>query len=277
MPATKRSSQPVPRLQVEPLMARQPARASRMEQVDDRARVAQSVSDNDLKRHVLVRLSRLGPRVSRNLRTVVRSGEVRLSGTISSDYERQVVLQVIGQINGVRRLADSIVVREEEFEAPARKVELPEIAVNRAVLQRVVTVALVVVVAALGLHFRPWTWFQGPEIVPVAATVRAGGEPAAGALLVLHPLYRTGPKAVRPQGRVGTDGAVEWATFDRGDGVPPGEYVVTAIWNRTIDVDGEMRPGENILPGRFERPETSPLRMCVSADMAEPVCIEMPL
>src|SRR5688500_8158136 len=65
---------------------------------------SRTISDEDLQRHILVRLSKLGPRVSRNIRPLVRRGEVQLTGAIGSEYERQFILHVIGQVAGIRHL-----------------------------------------------------------------------------------------------------------------------------------------------------------------------------
>ena len=109
---------------------------------------------------------------------------------------------------------------------------------------------------------------RGLENVTVA--VNADGKIANGAFLTLYPLSITNfGTQIRSQGRVDDNGAVSWTTFEPADGLLPGEYVVTAIWNRTVEIDGELQPGPNVLLPIYETPETSPMRLTVNANPRE--------
>lgn len=58
------------------------------------------------------------------------------------------------------------------------------------------------------------------------------------------------------------DGTFSLSTYTANDGAPVGEYVVTVSW-RPADAQGKA--GNNVLPGKYASPATSPLRVQVKA------------
>jgi hypothetical protein len=97
-------------------------------------------------------------------------------------------------------------------------------------------------------------------VVPVRGKVLYHGQPADGALVVFNPVGDNDPKAVRPQGTVGSDGAFEMATYDDKDGAPPGEYDVAIVW--LIENEKTKRVWSP-LPARYMAPEQSGLRVTI--------------
>src|SRR5690242_13447353 len=76
---------------------------------------------------------------------------------------------------------------------------------------------------------------QRPTFYPAQGKVFVDGKPAAGALVVLHPVADDGPLAIRPTGKVGPDGMYVLTSFvaetrTTTPGAPAGEYVVTVTW-----------------------------------------------
>jgi hypothetical protein len=66
------------------------------------------------------------------------------------------------------------------------------------------------------------------------------------------------------------DGTFALSTYTANDGAPAGEYAVTVVWWKPL-VDANGKPGPNLLPERYARPETTPLRATVKAGTNEVV------
>lgn len=232
----------------------------------------QAPTDAELLRSVRVRLSRLGPRFLRGVQPTVRSGTVTLCGQVDGDYERKVVVQLVRQIAGVRNVIDSL----RHGEPPSLPQSRPEpatgVAVRRIPVRRKHAVAAVLasLVAATA-----WSAVDRTSVVPVAGTVRVFGRSAEGVVLTLHPIYERGVDAPRPRGRVDTSGRIEWTTFQRGDGLPPGDYAVTAMWDQPADHDGVDAPNLPTISACYARPETSPLRITVTDDESQRIELEL--
>jgi hypothetical protein len=96
-----------------------------------------------------------------------------------------------------------------------------------------------------------------PPVYPVRGQVFYSGQPAAGALVILHPLEK-GKSAPKPHGRVGADGSFTLNTYNTNDGAPPGRYAVTVHWRWQNDDDDEEEG--NRLPARLASPATSGLQ-----------------
>lgn len=118
------------------------------------------------------------------------------------------------------------------------------------------------------------------EVVPVAGQLMFQGRPAAGALVVLHPIgagfERREWTAGFPRGRAAEDGSFRLTTYEQDDGAPRGKYVLLVSWSRSwkpeaVDVDSvsEERGGEDWLAGRFADPHVSPLSCVVEGSRAD--------
>jgi hypothetical protein len=235
---------------------------------------AASVGDVELRRCVLVRLSQLGPRISRRVRVSVRQGRVRLSGTVSSDYERQFVRQLISRVSGIDGLDESLQVQDLEptMQCSHRARVRRGIAGRPQRTRRMIWTTAAILLAAVTCTAAPWS-LLGDRLVPVRATLHVAGHPAAGAVVTLHPLNRIGSDPVLPRGRVAGNGQIEWTTYEPGDGVPPGRYVVTAVWNGP---GGAASATPVLLDGVYSRPELSSLRASISPGMTDPLCWSLP-
>jgi hypothetical protein len=77
--------------------------------------------------------------------------------------------------------------------------------------------------------------------------VKFKGQPAKGALVVLHPVNDTSAEAIRPSGEVGEDGSFYLTSFQAGDGAPAGEYIVSITWMAPAPTKG--------LPARLGKPK----------------------
>lgn len=98
---------------------------------------------------------------------------------------------------------------------------------------------------------------------PVQGKLVYRGRPIAEATVVLH--SKGGPqRGQRPLAYTDAQGRFTLTTTRPGDGAPPGEYVVTVELRAPVTVgDEQVREGRHLLPPRYSRAETSPLRLRV--------------
>lgn len=124
------------------------------------------------------------------------------------------------------------------------------------------------------LGYGIWSFAGGPSrpvaVHPVKGKVIIDGEPLANASIVLH---RVGdskvPANLHPRARAAENGTFELETFERADGAPNGEFVAVVLLNQAIEVDGEKQAGPNVLPAVYSRPDTSPLKLKITAATKE--------
>ena len=96
-----------------------------------------------------------------------------------------------------------------------------------------------------------------PSVYPVEGQVFFENQPAAGALVFLHPIDSTDPKARKPTGVVGEDGTFHLTTYSKGDGAAPGKYRIYLVWTKATKGGDEL--GENLLPDHYHDPQKSGL------------------
>ncbi len=219
------------------------------------------VSDEQIARQVHARIAELRETLTGRVVIRVNKGTVFVHGAVQTQYQRLVVTSVL------RRVRPDLVIRDRLGIVPARtsftRVSLKTRVLNWAL--QISATAVLVMLCVWVSHVMNQPVDRGLKSVPVA--VNADGQIANGAFLALYPLSIANPDTnVRSQGRVDDNGVVCWTTFEPADGLLPGEYVVTAIWNRTVEIDGELQPGPNVLPPVYETPETSPMRLIVNAN-----------
>jgi hypothetical protein len=110
---------------------------------------------------------------------------------------------------------------------------------------------------------------EGPPLYPVRGELYVASQPAAGAMLILHPASSGAESGEWPSGYprafVKEDGSFAVSTLADEDGAPPGEYVALVQWLPTSAGDAESDAGaaKDRLKGRYMNPKTSPLRVKV--------------
>lgn len=97
---------------------------------------------------------------------------------------------------------------------------------------------------------------------PASGQVYVDGKPAAGALVVFHPLDDPVPNALNPRAFVQADGTFTLSTHNVDDGAPLGQYAVTVHWHKAKPnpVDETGGPGVSLLPARYADPKRSNLK-----------------
>jgi hypothetical protein len=109
---------------------------------------------------------------------------------------------------------------------------------------------------------------------PVRGKALFEGTPAPGAVITFHLIEQDGKRFSRAGDAMAeADGTFALSTYVANDGAPAGEYAVTVVWWKPL-VDAEGKPGPNLLPERYAKPETTPLRATVKAGTNE-VTLEM--
>ena len=94
-----------------------------------------------------------------------------------------------------------------------------------------------------------------PAVFPVQGQVLFEGKPPVGAQVILHPVGKSGPDAVRPTGQVDSAGKFTLTTYSSNDGAPEGDYDVTVeLWISKND-----NPAVNHLPSRYQQTKSSGL------------------
>jgi hypothetical protein len=105
--------------------------------------------------------------------------------------------------------------------------------------------------------------------VPVSGTVHFKGKPIPGALVTLHAKTPLEENAPAPRATVGPDGKFELTTYLTRDGAPQGDYAVTVHWYKPVLKQGELVPGPNALPKRYQQPQTTDVSVSIRADTAQ--------
>ena len=259
--------------------------------------------DEELRREVRDRLARLGDTVASRIRVTAAAGTVKLEGTVSNSYERKLINQAIRQLATVKSLDSRLRTTAEANEVPADD-QASTAAVPVAIGSGVLLIALsgwwfwpqptaaptprVAYAPAvveepqvteepslLATITHAFSFDSSSDRSPVKVSLSFEGKPASGAFVTLHPRLADELNTARPYGYVGNDGQIQWAAERSGNRLPSGEYVVTAVWNRSVEVDGETERGLNVLPEEYRKFATSPLRLTVNEDGAKPESLEI--
>jgi hypothetical protein len=98
-------------------------------------------------------------------------------------------------------------------------------------------------------------------VYPVHGQVHdSDNKPAAGALVVFHPAAAGATETLKPVGYVDDTGTFTLTTYQKDDGAPEGEYVVTIEWRPRPANPFDKKDQPDRLHGRYSDPKTSPLR-----------------
>ena len=107
-----------------------------------------------------------------------------------------------------------------------------------------------------------------PQTVKVSGRVTFDGQPppAAGSILFL-PVEAAEGFPLRPaSGAVGLDGQFAAQTFEPGDGLMPGKYLVSIeCWDMPPSMQGN--PGKSYVPKKYQSPQESGLSLDLTPQM----------
>lgn len=101
-------------------------------------------------------------------------------------------------------------------------------------------------------------------VFQVSGKLVDGGQPAAKAMLIFHPVKDAESRSLRPVGKVADDGSFRLSTYTANDGAPAGQYAVTVVWPTVPkDAPPDLDEGPDRLEGRCNNPKKSPWRITV--------------
>lgn len=128
--------------------------------------------------------------------------------------------------------------------------------------------AWLLLLALTSLVFSSCSRSDRVAVSPVRGQVFAErGKPAAGALVVFHPVVSEHDDTLRPLAYVDDEGNFELTTYVQGDGAPSGEYLITVEWReRPATPFSANKEGKDRLRGRFADPASSKIRFTVEGD-----------
>jgi hypothetical protein len=89
----------------------------------------------------------------------------------------------------------------------------------------------------------------------VHGKVQSRGQPAAGAIVVLHPLNKADARRFPPRGKAGKDGTFVIGSRLADDGAAEGDYAVTILWPE--EPSAKTAPGDTP-PDRLKRRYNDP-------------------
>lgn len=109
-----------------------------------------------------------------------------------------------------------------------------------------------------------------PTTLPVEIIATYKGQPATGALIVLHPVDAAREKFIggKPFGKVKDDGTVAVTMYAQGDGAPEGEYAITVQWleasKAKLSLTEEGGSSKDKLGGRYADPRAPKVKITVA-------------
>lgn len=195
-----------------------------------------------------------------SLRVIVRLGVVTINGIFSTRHKQELAVRLSSRTCGVREVVDQSTVGQPPIARPvpetARFNRLRQHRIMLGSLAGLLLIGLLFLVRSLEPHD------SGMYAVTGAVQIEQGVP--SGAFLVLHPVHRHATLKALPRATVGPTGRFEVGTYDRADGAPEGDYVVTIEWRPLVKQGEESIPGPNVLPLEYSKPDTSRLRVRVA-------------
>jgi hypothetical protein len=107
-----------------------------------------------------------------------------------------------------------------------------------------------------------------PKTIRVSGQVTFDGQPppAAGSVLFLPIEAAEGFPSRPASGAFGTDGSFKAKTFEPGDGLMPGKYLLAIeCWDTPPSMQGN--PGKSHVPKKYQSPQTSEFKLDITRDM----------
>jgi hypothetical protein len=189
-----------------------------------------------------------------------RRSVVTIRGVVATFHRRQLIVSAARRVAGVGQIVDQMHVESPQV---ARAVAQ---SANRPLTIVASTVAIVVLLVLAGCGR------SGPPRAatnPTTGSITYQGQPIVGAFLALHPKAGAAADVPTATAVVRPDGKFAVTTYDTGDGVPEGDYVVTVQWRKATKSGGEFVPGPNLLPAKYTRPESSDVVVHVASGTNE--------
>ncbi len=218
-------------------------------------------------------------------------GLLTLTGTVASQYEKSLAIDYVRRYAKVSGVSDQLRVasqnkRENVFErAAGLGIDFGQACIDwfsatPRSARYLIAACLVVAVAS---WWRPASGDPHIAVYPVSGNVLVDGEVPAGAQIVLHPQGHTLPEGIAATATVHEDGSFSVSIYGDEPGVPPGDYVATVHWFRSLGSESQGKRGvadfvamttgsqhsAPVVPTIYTSPNSSPLRVTVREDQNE--------
>jgi len=219
-----------------------------------------SAADEDLARRVRLFLAQQRLMKRAGLVIEARRGVVTIRGEVSTFHQRQLIVSAARRVAGATQIVDEL------------QVDIPKVAraaarsTNQPLTNVASTVAIIILLVLAGCGR------SGPQRAatnPTKGSITYQGQPIGGAFLAMHPKAGAAADVPTATAVVQPDGRFAITTYDTGDGVPEGDYVVTIQWRKATKSGGEFVPGPNLLPAKYSRPESSDVVVHVASGTNE--------
>jgi BON domain/Prokaryotic lipoprotein-attachment site len=207
-----------------------------------------SAADVDLAYRVRLFLNQ--QRLINRARVVIeaRRGIVTIRGAVSTFHQRQLIVSAARRVAGATQIADELDVDPPQVaRAAVRSTNQP-----LTIVASTVAIVVLLVLAGCGRSGPPRAATN-----PTTGSITYQGQSIGGAFLALHPKAGSAADVPTATALVQPDGKFAVTTYDTGDGVPEGDYVVTVQWRKATKSGGDFVPGPNLLPAKYSRPESS--------------------
>jgi hypothetical protein len=112
-------------------------------------------------------------------------------------------------------------------------------------------------------------------VYPATGRVEYSGGPVGGAFVVFHPRGASEKGAPHPHGQVKSDGSYLLTSYESDDGAPAGDYDVTVELRRLVNHGGDISAGPNVLPPKYGRPDSSPVKVRIAEGTNELPAIQI--
>ena len=212
----------------------------------------------------------------------VKQGVVRLEGTVPTEGEYLLLIQLIRNTPGVVTIKDGLVVlgrntsnkKQKKVKSPGPSSTILKDAAEKAlsvikskkVIYGAISVAsilLVIGTAAVALQSKSLD--TAPPLFPAKGAATLNGKPMAGASIVL---YRADAgsttRGVHSRAIVDEDGRFELGTLRPQDGAPIGNYVATIVWTKQTITNSRVETSPNLAPAKYASRETTDLKVTIT-------------
>ena len=112
-------------------------------------------------------------------------------------------------------------------------------------------------------------------VFPVRGTVLLKGKPLANALVAVHPIDTSDPRATSCRATTDANGRFTISTYKANDGAPKGDYKATVECYQLKGSGSSLEPGPNVLPVKYSLPTTTSLTFRVAEGTNNSPTIEL--
>ena len=112
-------------------------------------------------------------------------------------------------------------------------------------------------------------------VFPVQGTVLLKGKPLANALVALHPVDTSDPRATSCRATTDANGRFTISTYTANDGAPKGDYKATVELYQLKGSGSSLEPGPNVLPVKYSLSTTTSLTVRVAEGTNNSPTIEL--